>query len=154
MFVQEAQRVIGRTDRLGVLLLGLVVLVAGCRSVWVKGVIKTADEQPIANASVTLQPGEPAGHSLAGSSEPNGCFDLFETIARHQNGYTLVVDSPGYKPLKIAVAVRLENLLLVTLEPTASSKPSEARPIRSPERYLRFGVPCEPEVKGNSLTLH
>jgi hypothetical protein len=141
-------------DHLGMLLLGLVVLVAGCRSVWVKGVIQTADEQPIANASVTLLPGEPAGHSLAGSSEPNGCFDLFETIARHQDGYILVVDSPGYKPLRIAVAVRLENLLLVTLEPTASSRPSAARPIRSAERYLRYGVPCEPELKANSLTLH
>ena len=136
------------------LLLVLVALVAGCRSVWVKGVIQTADEQPIANASVTLHSGEPAGHSLADTSEPNGCFDLFETIARHQDGYILVVDSPGYKPLRIAVAVRLENLLLVTLEPTASSKPSEARPIRSVERYLRYGVPCEPEVKANSLSLH
>ena len=136
------------------LLLVLVALVAGCRSVWVKGVIQTADEQPIANASVTLHSGEPAGHSLADTSEPNGCFDLFETIARHQDGYILVVDSPGYKPLRIAVAVRLENLLLVTLEPTASSKPSEARPIRSAERYLRYGVPCEPEVKANSLSLH
>jgi hypothetical protein len=120
----------------------------------VKGVIQTADEQPIANASVTLRPGEPAGHSLAGSSEPNGCFDLFETIARHQDGYTLVVDSPGYKPLRIAVAVRLENLLLVTLEPTASSKPSAARPIQSAERNIRYGVPCDPEFKANSLTLH
>ena len=136
------------------LLLVLVALVAGCRSVWVKGVIQTADEQPIANASVTLHSGEPAGHSLADTSEPNGCFDLFETIARHQDGYILVVDSPGYKPLRIAVAVRLENLLLVPLEPTASSKPSEARPIRSAERYLRYGVPCEPEVKANSLSLH
>ena len=154
MFVHEAQRVIGRRDHLGMLLLGLVVFVAGCRSVWVKGVIQTTDEQPIANASVTLRPGEPAGHSLAGSSEPNGCFDLFETIARHQDGYILVVDSPGYKPLRIAVAVRLENLLLVTLEPTASSKPSAARPIRSAERYLRYGVPCDPEFKANSLTLH
>ena len=135
------------------MLLVLVVLVAGCRSVWVKGVILTADEQPIANASVTLQPGESAGHSLAGSSEPNGCFDLFETIGRRQDGYILVVDSPGYKPLTIPVPVRLENLLLVTLEPTGSSKPSAARPIRSAERHLRYGLPCEPEVKANSLTL-
>ena len=136
------------------LLLALVVLVAGCRSVWVQGVIQTSDEQPIANASVALRPGEPAGHSLTGSSDRNGCFDLFETIARHQDGYTLVVDSPGYKPLRIAVAVRVENLLLVTLEPTAISKPSAARPIRSAERYVRYGVPCDPEVKANSLTLH
>jgi hypothetical protein len=141
-------------DHLVVLLLVLVVLVAGCRSVWVKGVIQTADEQPIANASVTLLPGESAGHSLAGSSERNGCFDLFETIARHQDGYILVVDSPGYKPLRIAVAVRLENLLLVTLEPKATSKPSAARAIRSAERYIRYGVPCEPEFNANSLTLH
>src|SRR4029077_19298258 len=98
-------------DHRGVPLVCLVMLVAGCRSVWVKGVIQTADEQPIANASVTLRPGEPAEHSLAGSSELNGCFDLFETIGRHQDGYILVVDSPGFKPLKIAVAVRLENLL-------------------------------------------
>ncbi len=136
------------------LLLVLVVLAAGCRSVWVKGVVQTADEQPIANASVTLLPGEPAGHSLAGSSERNGCFDLFETIARNQNGYILVVDSPGYKPLRIAVAVRLENLLLVTLEPKATSKPSAARAIRSAERHIRYGVPCEPEFNANSLTLH
>jgi len=120
----------------------------------VKGVIQTADEQPITNASVTLLPGEPDGHSLAGLSEPNGCFDLFETIARHQDGFILVVDSPGYKPLRIAVPVRLENLLLVTLEPKASSKPSAARAIPSAERYMRYGVPCEPEVKANSLTLH
>jgi len=147
--------VVKKLTKIGkMLLLVLVALVAGCRSVWVKGVIQTADEQPIANASVTLHSGEPAGHSLADTSEPNGCFDLFETIARHQDGYILVVDSPGYKPLRIAVAVRLENLLLVTLEPTASSKPSEARPIRSAERYLRYGVPCEPEVKANSLSLH
>ena len=136
------------------LLLVLAVLVAGCRSVWVKGVIQTDDEQPIANASVTLLPGEPSGHSLAGSSEPNGCFDLFETIGRHQDDFILVVNSPGYKPLSIAVAVRVENLLLVTLEPRANSKPSAARPIRSAERYMRYGVPCDPEYKANSLTLH
>jgi hypothetical protein len=138
----------------GTLLLALVVLVAGCRSVWVQGVIQTSDKQPIANASVTLRPGEPAGHSLAVSSDPNGCFDLFETTARHQDGYVLVVDSPGYKPLTIAVAVRLENLLLITLEPTATSKPSAARPIRSAERYVRYAVPCDSEVKANRLTLH
>ena len=143
-----------RVEHPGMLLLALVILFAGCRSVSVKGVIRTADEQPVANASVTLRPGEPAGHSLAGSSDPNGCFDLFETIARHQNGYVLVVDSPGYKPLSIAVAVRVENLLLVTLEPTANSKPSAVRPIRSAERYMRYGVPCEPEDNANSLTLH
>jgi hypothetical protein len=142
------------TDHLGILLLVLVVLVAGCRSVWVRGVIQTADEQPIANVPLTLRPAEPAGHSLSGSSEPNGCFDLFETIARNQDGYILVVDLPGYKPLRIAVAVRLENLLLITLEPIASSKPSTAKPIRSAERNIRYGVPCEPEVKANSLTLH
>ena len=136
------------------LLLALVVLVAGCRSVSVQGVIQTADEQPIANASVTLRPGGTAGHSLAVSSDPNGCFDLFQTIARHQNDYTLVVDSPGYKALRIALAGHLQNILLVTLEPTASSKPSAARPIRSAERYVRYGVPCEPEFKANSLTLH
>jgi hypothetical protein len=134
-------------------LLALVVLVAGCRSVWVHGVIQTADERPIANTSVTLQSGEPTGRSLAGSSEPNGCFDVFETIARHEGDYTLVVDAPGYKSLRIGVAVRVENLLLVTLEPTDSSKPSGARPIRSAERYGRYGVPCEPEF-ANSLTLH
>jgi len=120
----------------------------------VKGVIQTADEQPIASASVTLLSGEPAGHSLAGSSEPNGCFDLFETIGRHQDDFILVVDSPGYKPLSIAVTVRVENLLLVILEPKASSKPSAARAIRSAERYMRYGAPCEPEYKANSLTLH
>ncbi len=119
-----------------------------------KGVIQTADEQPIADASVTLLPGQPSGHSLAGSSEPNGCFDLFETIARHQDGFTLVVDSPGYKPLRIAVPVRLENLLLVTLEPKASSKPSAARTIRSAERYMRYGIPCDSGYNANSLTLH
>jgi hypothetical protein len=64
------------------------------------------------------------------------------------------VESSGYKPLRIAVAVRLENLLLVTLEPTASSKPSAARPIQSAERNIRYGVPCDPEFKANSLTLH
>jgi hypothetical protein len=141
-------------DHSGTLLLPLVVLVAACRSVWVQGVIQTADEKPIANVSVTLQPGERPGHSLAVSSDSNGCFDLFETVARHQDHYTLVVDSPSYKALRIAVVVRLENLLLVTLEPTTSSKPSAARPIHSAERYGRFGVPCEPEVNANSLTLH
>jgi hypothetical protein len=144
----------GLRDHLGTLLLALVLLVAGCRSVSIRGVIQTADEQPIANASVTLRPGESAGHALDGSSEPNGCFDLFETISRHQDGYILVVDSPGYKPLRIAVAVRLENLLLITLEPTASSKPSAARPIRSAERYIRYGVPCDTEFSAHSLTLH
>ena len=143
-----------RVDHPGKLLLALVMLVAGCRSVSVKGVIQTADEQPVANASVTLRPAEPAGHSLAGSSDPNGCFDLYETIARHQDGYVLVVDSPGYKPLSIPVAVRVENLLLVTLEPAANSKPSAVRPVRSAERYMRYGVLCEPEYNANSLTLH
>ena len=119
-----------------------------------KGVIQTADEQPIANVSVTLLPGEPAGHSLAGSSDRNGCFDLFETIPRYQDGFILVVDSPGYKPLRIAVPVRLENLLLVTLEPKANSKPSAARAIGSAERHMRYGVPCDPEYQANSLTLH
>src|SRR6202022_1184182 len=99
------------------MLLVLVILLAGCRSVWVKGVIQTADEQPIANASVTLRPAEPAGHSLSGSSEANGCFDLFETIPRHRDGYFLVVDVPGYKSLEVAVPVRVENLLLVNLQP-------------------------------------
>jgi hypothetical protein len=147
--------VVKKLTKIGkMLLLALVVLVAGCRSVWVRGVIQTSDQQPIADASVTLRPGKLVGDSLAGSSEPNGCFDLFETIGRHQDRYILVVDSPGYKPLAIAVADRVENLLLVTLEPTGSSKPSEARPIRSAERYIRYGLPCEPEVKANSLTLH
>jgi len=141
-------------DHPDTLLLALALLVAGCRSVWVQGVIQTADEKPIANVSVTLQPGQPHGHDLAGSSDSNGCFDLFETVARNQDHYTLIVDSPGYKAVSIAVALRRENLLLVTLEPATSSNPSAARPIQSAERYGRFGVPCEPEVKANSLTLH
>ena len=137
----------------GTLLPVLAVLVAGCRSVWVHGVIQTADEKPIANVSVRLQPDEARGHDLGGSSDSNGCFDLFET-ARQQDRYTLVVDSPGYKALRIAVALRRENLLLVTLEPATSSKPSAARPIQSLERYGRFGVLCEPEDNASSLTLH
>jgi len=138
----------------GTLLPALAVLVAGCRSVWVHGVIQTADEKPIANVSVTLQPGEARGHDLGSSSDSNGCFDLFETVARHLDRYSVVVDSPGYKPLRIAVALRRENLLLVTLEPATSSKPSAARPIQPLERYGRFGVVCEPEPNASSLTLH
>jgi hypothetical protein len=132
----------------------LGVLAAGCRSISVKGVIATDDDHPIANALITLQPGERAGRSFAGSSEPNGCFNLYETIPRDQGRYLMVVESPGYKPLSIPVAVRVENLLLVTLEPTASSRPSAARPISPGERYARYVSPCDPEFKANSLTLH
>ena len=139
-------------DRFRTLLL-LVALVVGCRSVSVKGVIQTPEEKPIANASLMLLPEDMAGHSLAGSSEPNGCFDLYETIDRHQSRFLLVVDSPGYQPLRIAVEAH-ESLLLVTLEPITSPEPSDARPISSSERKIRYGVPCEPEVTGRSLTLH
>ena len=134
-------------------LLVMVIVLAGCRSIWVRGVIQTADERPIANASVTVRSAEPNTHVLNGSSEANGCFDLFHTIARHENGYFLEVDSPGYKPVRIALAIHVENLFLVTLEPISGVPPSEARPIRSSERPLRYG-PCEPLVSGNSLSLH
>jgi len=117
-------------------------LVAGCRSVWVHGVIQTADEHPIANARVALQ-SETDSHAPADTSEPNGCFDLFKTIRRDQGGYVLIVDSPGYKLLKVPLRIHVENLLLITLEPEGSALPSTARAIRSEERPLRYGA-CEP----------
>jgi hypothetical protein len=138
--------------RLATVLSGLFILLAGCRSIWVRGVIQTADEHPIANASVTARSAGPGTHVVAGASEPNGCFDLFHTIRRNENGYFLEVNSPGYKPVKIALAIHVENLLLVTLEPTASPQASQARPIRSDERPLRYG-PCEPLVSGSRLSL-
>jgi hypothetical protein len=137
----------------GVLFFGLVALVAGCRSIWVRGVIQTADEHPMANASVTARPADPGTHVVAGTSQPNGCFDLFHTIGRHENGYFLEVNSPGYKPVRIPLAIHVENPLLVTLQPIASPQASQARPIRSEERPLRYGA-CEPLVRGNSLSLH
>jgi hypothetical protein len=139
--------------RLPTVLLGLVTLLAGCRSIWVRGVIQTADDHPIANASVTARSADPGTHIVAGASEPNGCFDLFHTIGRNENGYFLEVNFPGYQPVKISLAIHVENLLLVTLEPIASPQPSRARPIRSDERPLRYGS-CEPLVSGNSLSLH
>jgi hypothetical protein len=139
--------------RFPTLILVLVILLAGCRSIWVRGVIQTADELPVANASVTARSADPGTRVVAGTSEPNGCFDLFHTIGRNENGYFLEVDSPGYKPVKIALAIHVENLMLVTLQPIASPQASQARPIRSEERPLRYGA-CEPLVSGNSLSLH
>ena len=131
----------------------LFIFLAGCRSIWVRGVIQTADEHPIANALVTARSADHGTHVVAGTSEPNGCFDLFHTIGQNENSYFLEVDSPGYKPVRIALAIHVENLLLVTLEPVASPKASQARPIRSEERPQRYGA-CEPLVSGNTLSLH
>lgn len=139
---------------LGLPLLLLSVLAAGCRSVWVHGVIQTNDEHPVAHASLILRSGEPGEHQLIGSSEPSGCFDLFETIRRNHGDYYLFVDLPGYKPVRVPIAPRLDNLLLVTLEPETSAASSTVRPISSSERYIRYATPCEPLVTGSSITLH
>jgi hypothetical protein len=136
------------------LLLLSAVVTSSCASVSVKGVIRTIDDRPIANASVRLQPRDPAGRSFAGSSEPNGCFDLYETIGRDQRGWVMVVEVPGYKPVSIDVAVRKENLLLVAMAPSAAIEASIARPISPSERYVVYASPCEPEVRASSLGLH
>jgi hypothetical protein len=138
--------------RFPTLLLALAILLDGCRSIWVRGVIQTADEHPIANASVTARSAEPGTHVVAGASETNGCFDLFHAIGRNENGYFLEVDSPGYKPVRVALAIHVENLLLVTLEPIASPQPSQATPISYGARALRYG-PCEP-AGGSRISLH
>lgn len=137
---------------LPLLLLGLFT--GGCRSVSVHGVIETPQQLPIAQASVTLRSEQPGAHAVSGSSEPTGCFNLFETIPRNHGDYHLFVESPGYKPVSVPIAPRLDNLLVVTLVPETSAASSTIRPISSSERYIRYATPCEPLVNANSISLH
>lgn len=136
------------------LLLLASALISACASVSVKGVIRTIDDRPIAKASITLQSLDPAGSSFAGSSEPNGCFDLYETIGRDsRGGYVMIVEVPGYKRVNVAVAARRQNLLLVAMAPDGTSEESWARPISASERYVVYASPCEPEVRASGLGL-
>jgi len=131
------------------------MLAVGCRSVSVRGVVETVDEHPVAKAVVTLQPEGADAHAVTALSDPNGCFDLFQTIPQHHGDYHLLVDLPGYKPLSIPVAAGPDNLLLLMLEPATGGGSSTARPISSSERYLRYATPCESLVHAaSSLTLH
>jgi hypothetical protein len=138
--------------------LGMILLVgslaSGCRSVSIHGVIQTSAEQPIAQATMTLEGPQPGAHPVVASSDPNGCFNFYETIGGHQGDYILLIDLPGYKPLRFPVAAGSDNLLLVTMEREAGAGSSMARPISSSERYMRYTTPCEPLIHGSSLTLH
>ena len=138
----------------GILLLAIAVIASGCRSVSVRGVIQTTREQPIAQATLALRPGNTSENAVTGSSDSNGCFNLYQTIPGHHGEYVLIVDLPGYKPLRVSVAAGPDNLLLVTMEAASAAGSSTVRPISSAERYLRYATPCEPLVNASSISRH
>ena len=145
-----------------ILLLGLAT--AGCRSVTVRGVVLTPAGEPIDEAAVSLvgtrqdertREGEPAVTVMARSG-PNGCFGVFRYVGREAEKFLLVVEAKGRKRLTVPVQPSEKNLLRVVLPPNAAGEDSadaSATPIGDAERHIVYHIPCEPDVRGNTIGL-
>jgi hypothetical protein len=135
-------------------LLVVGLFACGCASVSVHGVVDETDGRPIENARITLQlPGAGPPGITAVTSDPKGCFFLYETVRPEGRVYDLVIESPGHKSLSVVVPSRQPNLLHVTLAAETGADPSKATPIAPSDRPLLYEVRCEPAVRASNISL-
>jgi hypothetical protein len=126
--------------RLGPILIS--VLAQGCASVSAHGIVRTSDGGPVVDASVTLTEPETGRVTARSSSDPRGCFSVYEPVEPGDRAYVLRISSPGRKPIEIVVRMQEAPLLFVTLAGEASSDESAARPVVPRERGSVYEVPC------------
>lgn len=122
----------------------------------VHGVVDGADGHPIENARITLLPPQGAGSPAATTvtSDPRGCFFLYQRAGPENPVYRLTVDSPGRKPVSVDVHSGRLSTLRVTLAAETGADPSTAIPIPRSQRPLLYEARCEPAVKASSISLH
>jgi hypothetical protein len=133
-----------------VLVLLAPLLLAGCASVSARGIVADADGRPIANASLAIRVGGTT--VVAGASEGNGCFDLYQPLRRRPPSPVLLVEAPGYEPLAAPLEAGRAPLF-VTLAHASSGGASAARAATEAEAARRFEPPCAPFVAPDATAL-
>ncbi len=142
----------GRSSASCLLVVGL--LGWGCASVSVHGVVDETDGRPIEDARITLHlPGEGPPGTTAVTSDPKGCFVLYERSRPDSRVYNLTIESRGHKTLCVAVAPGHLSILHVTLAAESSADQSRAMPIAPSDRPLLYDARCEPAVSASSISL-
>ena len=107
------------------LLLGLALLaLAGCDGgIYVRGIVRDANGQPVPGARVRLERGE-GGRNFERTTEASGCFFLGGVVAPGSYDYDLRVEAPGFQPAAGKARTLEENRRIVTLEAEGSGQKS------------------------------
>ena len=126
---------------------------AGCSSLSAKAIVGTSDGRPLTDATLTLRSPDPSRPPSVRMSGPNGCFNAFVNSSSPRPGL-LVVEAPGYKALEWSLEPGREALLVITLVPLSAAGDGSARPVTEAERDPLYRMTCEPDYRGNAISLH
>ena len=129
------------------------MIVQGCASVSAHGIIKTPNGNPVADATLTLTDSETGKITAHSSSDPRGCFSVYEPVESGDRSYALHISAPGHKPLVLTVRMHEKTLFLVTLAGDESPDESASRPIDPRERSVLYDAACVPLVRGGGIGL-
>ncbi len=124
-------------------LCALAAALAGCATVWTRGVVIDAGGAPLANVPLELRNGETGTLVAAAATDANGCFLLGPFAAGAARSFELDAGPPGYKRATLAFALETP-ILLVTLAPPGSEASSAIRPATYAERTANFDPFCVP----------
>jgi hypothetical protein len=118
-------------------------LLAGCATVFSRGVVRDANGTPLGNVSIRITSTQTGALVTSGFTDAGGCFSMFKTAPRGEKRFLLDASASGFKPTTFALDLQTP-ILLGTLAAVSSEKASGFRKLRSEEAYTEWEMTCVP----------